>query len=111
MKSEIILSICIPSVNCDELLAQAKKLQLIAKGIKHQKGTRAFLKRNFPHIWRGLIIDWVRIEMPRPTASLWALKRSSINLEYWQALLLSLFTKNVIRLMPAVYKFFFKKHF
>lgn len=37
---------------------------------KSDPDAKAFLIKNFGYIWRGVIIDWIRRDMPRPMADI-----------------------------------------
>jgi hypothetical protein len=75
------------------------------------RDTRDFLVTNFGHIWRGLMIDWLRREMPRPTAQLWSIRQYRISREYWLAIMFSLLPKQLARIVLSIYKFFYRQHY
>lgn len=70
-----------------------------------------FLKNNFGHIWRGLIIDWVRRNIPAPRNRLWELRMYARFPEYWVAFVIFMLPKNLVRIILYVYKLFYKKHY
>jgi len=72
---------------------------------------RKYLKRNFGHIWRGLVIDWIRRDIPAPRNRLWELKIYWSYAEYWLAFLIFMMPKKFVALALKLYKFFVKKHY
>ena len=73
--------------------------------------SRAFLIKNFGHIWRGGIIDWIRRESPRPTNDIWRLRRYRISFEYWPALVLTTLPKVVVKFILTLYKLVVRNHY
>ena len=78
---------------------------------KSDPDAKAFLIKNFGHIWRGGIIDWIRRDMPRPMADIWRLRRYRISSEYWPALLLTAMPKPFVIIAFKLYKAIVPNHY
>jgi hypothetical protein len=79
--------------------------------IRDDQQSRAFLIKNFGHIWRGGIIDWIRREKPRPTGHIWRLRRYRISSEYWPALFLTAMPKFLVKFLLKLYKTVVRNHY
>ena len=79
--------------------------------IGQDRQSRAFLIKNFGHIWRGSIIDWIRREKPRPVGDIWRLRRYRISREYWPALFLTAMPKFLVKFMLMLYKIVVRSHY
>jgi hypothetical protein len=79
--------------------------------IREDQQSRAFLIKNFGHIWRGGIIDWIRREKPRPIGNIWRLRRYRISSEYWPALFLTAMPKFLVKFLLKLYKTVVRNHY
>ena len=78
---------------------------------KSDPDAKAFLIKNFGHIWRGGIIDWTRRETPRPIYDIWRLRRYRISGEYWPALFLTAMPKPFVQMALKLYKTMVRNHY
>jgi len=65
---------------------------------------RAYHKKNFGHIWRGLVIDWIRRDIPAPRNRLWELRMYWTLPEYWLAVVVYICPKPVVKAGLKMYK-------
>jgi glycosyltransferase involved in cell wall biosynthesis len=65
-----------------------------------------FLKRTFGHIWRGLIIDWIKRDIPSPRNRLYDLRKYAVFHEYWLAAFIFMMPKCAVKFFYRIYKFF-----
>jgi glycosyltransferase involved in cell wall biosynthesis len=66
-----------------------------------------FLKRTFGHIWRGLIIDWIKRDIPSPRNRLYDLRKYAVFPEYWLAAFIFMMPKCAVKFFYRIYKFFY----
>ena len=79
--------------------------------IQEDRHSRDFLIKNFGHVWRGGVIDWVRRKGPRPMVDIWRLRRYQISHEYWPVLFLTAMPKPLIKFALVIYKTIVRTHY